>query len=103
MSPYIYIWEFQVRPGREDEFEHHYGSGGSWVRLFRTAAGYVDTVLLRDLTLLHRYVTIDRWESEAAYRAFRQACAADFEALDSLCESLTDSEREVGQFAEVGT
>lgn len=101
MSPYVYIWEYQVRPGSETEFELHYGPGGSWVRLFQTASGYLETVLLRDLTQPQRYLTIDRWESEAAYRAFRQARAADFAALDSRCEALTDSERELGQFAGV--
>ena len=97
----MYIWEFQVRPGREAEFELHYGPDGSWVRLFRTAPGYIDTVLLHDLTQPHRYLTIDRWESEAAYRAFRQSHAADFVALDSRCEALTVFERELGQFAGV--
>ena len=98
MSPYVYIWEFHVLPGCEPEFERHYGPSGSWVRLFRTARGYLETVLLRDLTQPQRYLTIDRWESEAVYRAFRQASAADFAALDSLCEALTVSERELGQF-----
>ena len=98
MRPYVYIWEFQVRTGGESEFELHYGPGGSWVRLFRTAPGYLETVLLRDLTQPQRYLTIDRWESEAAYRAFREASAADFDALDELCEALTVSERELGRF-----
>ena len=98
VSPYIYIWEFLVRPGREAEFELHYGPTGSWVQLFRTASGYLDTVLLRDVNQARRYLTIDRWESEAAYRAFRQAHATDFVALDSRCEALTVSEREIGQF-----
>jgi heme-degrading monooxygenase HmoA len=98
VSPYVYIWEFLVRPGREAEFELHYGPAGSWVQLFRTASGYLDTVLLRDLANPCRYLTIDRWESEAAYRAFREARATDFVALDSRCEALIVSEREIGQW-----
>ncbi len=98
MDPYIYIWEFEVRPGYEAEFESHYGPDGSWVQLFRTAQGYIDTVLLHDRAQPRRYVTIDRWETEEAYRTFRAAQAATFNALDARCESLTVAERELGRF-----
>jgi heme-degrading monooxygenase HmoA len=102
VTVYAYIWEFEVRPGREAEFEGYYGPAGSWVRLFRTAHGYLGTVLLRDRTNLHRYLTVDRWESEAAYRAFRQAQATAFAGLDSQCEAVTVAEREAGHFDVIG-
>jgi heme-degrading monooxygenase HmoA len=73
------------------------------VELFRTAPGYVRTVLLRDLSHHNRYLTIDTWEDEPAYRRFRQASAAEFEALDRRCESLTVAEREVGRFEVAST
>ena len=75
MTPYVYVWEFKVRPGCEAEFERNYGPDGSWVELFRAAHGYLDTILLRDLGRGRRYLTIDRWESEDAYRSFRTARA----------------------------
>jgi len=98
VTPYAYIWEFEVRSGREAEFELHYGPNGSWVQLFRTARGYIDTVLLRDRTQARRYVTIDRWESEHAYRDFRAMQATAFTVLDSRCEGLTSAERELGRY-----
>jgi len=98
---YTYIWEFDVRPGQESEFGRHYGPDGTWVQLFRTSMGYLDTVLLRDLTRPGRYVTIDRWESERAYRDFRSAHEKEFTALDSRCETLTFAERELGRFEAV--
>ncbi len=101
MNPYTYIWEFDVRPGREADFELAYGPSGSWVLLFRTARGYLDTVLLRDVSQARRYVTIDRWEGERAYREFRNAHAAEFSALDAQGETLTVAEREIGHFAVV--
>lgn len=96
---YTYIWEYEVRPGASGEFLRHYGPDGSWARLFRVAPGYLDTVLLRDLDRPDRYVTIDRWESEAAFRAFRELHASEFEALDARCAALTISEKEIGRFA----
>ena len=98
MPAYVYIWEFDVRPGKEGEFEREYGPEGAWVRLFRMARGYLDTVLLKDPTHAGRYLTIDRWESEAAYRAFRSAHAGEYAAIDARCEGLTVGEREVGHF-----
>jgi len=98
MRPHAYIWEFEVRPERAAEFELYYGPNGSWVQLFRTARGYLETVLLRDLVRPHRFVTIDRWESERAYQDFRAAREEEFAALDSRCEAFTTAERELGRF-----
>jgi heme-degrading monooxygenase HmoA len=98
MTGFVYLWEFEVRAGREAEFELHYGPAGSWVRLFRTASGYVSTTLLKDRSTARRYVTIDQWESESAYRQFRDAKAKAFAELDAQCEALTVTERQVGHF-----
>jgi heme-degrading monooxygenase HmoA len=49
-----------------------------------------------------RYVTIDRWESAAAFDAFRRRYAREFEALDRDCEALTTDERPLGSFTEIG-
>jgi len=94
----VHIWEYEVRPGREAEFRRHYGPDGSWVRLFREAAGHLDTMLLQDAESPGRYVTVDRWESAAAYAAFRERHAAEYEALDGACAALTVSERDLGTF-----
>jgi len=94
----VHVWEFQVRPGREVAFERHYGPDGSWARLFRSAEGYGGTVLLRDLERPGRYLTLDHWESERAYRAFRAAREQEYAALDAACEALTLTERAIGRF-----
>ncbi len=100
MSTYSYIWSFTVRTGCEAEFERHYGPEGTWVALFRLAAGYIDTRLLKDRDVPGRYVTVDRWESEAAYRRFRERFAVEYDAIDRACEALTEDERAVGAYEE---
>jgi len=102
-NQFIYIWAFEVRPGRETEFERAYGPDGDWVKLFRQAPGYLHTELLRDRQESNRYLTIDHWESKAAQRAFRQQFAAEFNRIDKTCEQLTESETLVGHFAVVTT
>ena len=99
-SGYSYVWEFHVSVDSAAEFEKHYGPNGTWAALFRRAPGYVDTLLLADRSLPGRYITIDRWASEEAYLAFRDAFAADYAALDLECEKLTTGETCLGVYRE---
>ncbi len=68
------------------------------MQLFRQASGYVGTHLYRDIHDGDRYVTIDRWESEEAFRSFRAMFANEFERLDSEGENLTLEETPLGEF-----
>jgi len=95
---FAYIWEYRVASRHVEEFKRHYGAEGSWVELFRRAQGYADTRLLRDRDDPERFVTIDTWVSAAAYAAFRERFAAEFEALDSACGALTLEETHLGVF-----
>lgn len=97
---YAYIWEFLVAADRREEFEAHYGPGGTWVAMFRQCPGYIETLLLRDPANLLRYLTIDRWESEAAYRVFRERFSDQYAGLDARCEHLTTKETWLGHYDE---
>jgi heme-degrading monooxygenase HmoA len=94
---YTYIWEYEVTPGREREFLAHYAPEGTWARLFRRADGYLSTELYRDRTRPGRFLTIDHWRSEAAFRKFRREFMAEFEALDRECGALTLREALLGE------
>src|SRR5262245_49368963 len=96
------VWAFRPRPGREVEFEQAYGAGGDWIALFRQAPGFLGTELLRATDGSGQYLTVDRWESPAAYEAFRAARGAEYEALDRAHEALTVFEEKVGDFVQVG-
>jgi len=100
MAGYAYLWEFRVSPEQRAAFLHAYGPAGAWTALFRRAAGYRGTLLLADEADATRFLTVDRWESAAAYRAFRAAFAAEYAALDAKCAHLTQAERALGEFAE---
>lgn len=100
MPGFTYIWEFTVAPGREARFAELYGPDGAWVRLFQAAPGYLGTRLLRSRVRPDTFLTIDRWADEAAWHEFRQAHAAEFEAIDAQGAELTVSERLVGEYDE---
>jgi len=95
---YLYIWKFKVFLHKAKEFQRIYGPEGEWVQLFKQGAGYRQTLLLKDLDVPGVYVTVDQWETEAAYKSFKEKFAAEFEALDQYCENLTESEVQVGRF-----
>lgn len=100
MAGYVYVWEFQVAGAQRAAFERIYGADGDWVALFRRGEGYLGTSLLRDREVPGRYLTVDRWRDEAAYRAFRADFETDYRRLDAVCEGLTIAERPLGEYAE---
>ena len=69
---FVTLWEFEVKSGSEELFEKVYGPEGDWVRLFRRDARYRGTRLLRDVGAERNYMTMDSWESLAAYEEFRE-------------------------------
>lgn len=98
---YACLWEYEVPPEAEGEFLTHYAPGGSWTRLFRRATGYLATELYRDRQRSGRFITMDHWATEAAYRDFRSGFAAEYEALDRTCERLTRREARLGELEAV--
>ena len=90
------------RPGASinwlSAFERTYGPAGDWVQLFRRAPGYLRSELHRDRSNPQRFVTVDYWESESAWQAFRSRFAEEFRKLDERGEELTVYESEIGRF-----
>jgi heme-degrading monooxygenase HmoA len=99
---FVYLWEYEVAPVQQSDFEREYGPDGAWVALFSRASGYLGTSLLRDRTRSDRYVTIDRWESEEAHAGFLEKFRSEFDELDARCEQLTQSETLIGLFHSAG-
>ena len=95
------VWEFVVKPECADRFIDIYGADGRWAALFRNSPGYEGTTLLRDAASEFRFVTIDRWDSDADFERMRQASAVEYSALDEECASLTTSEKLLGTFHRV--
>lgn len=92
------VWEYEVPEAKRAEFERIYSAEGEWVRLFRRAPGFRETVLLRNVSAPSVYVSLDRWTSRAAYEEFRIVHAAAYAALDESTAGLTLAERHLGTF-----
>lgn len=95
---FVVVWQFEIAEEKIADFEAAYGPEGSWAQLFRNAPDYLGTELLRDVYIPGSYLTIDRWESEAAFRSFRKTHDSAYEALDRSCDALTSRETRIGAY-----
>jgi len=95
---FVVIWQFEIAEEKVPAFEAAYSPDGAWAQLFRTSPDYRGTELLRDAYIPGLYLTIDRWASEDAFRAFRKDHDADYETLDRACDALTSRETRIGAY-----
>ena len=102
MAYFVAIWQFDIHPSLRSAFERAYGSDGEWAALFRRSPDYVRTDLLRDPAQPDRYLTLDYWQTQAAWVAFHSAYRVEYAALDARCLQFTTSEVHIGSFVSVG-
>jgi quinol monooxygenase YgiN len=102
MVTHTIIWEFQIPREHVAEFEAVQGPHGEWALLFGRAEGFLGTELLRSTEQQGRYLTVDRWASQAAFEAFRVRFIADYQALDDRLTGLATTETRIGAFANLG-
>ena len=95
---FVVVWQFEIAEEKVAAFEAAYGPEGEWAQLFRTSPDYLGTELLRDAYVPGSYLTIDRWASEDAFRAFRKDHDAAYEAVDRSCDELTSRENRIGAY-----
>ncbi|HZB88580.1 MAG TPA: antibiotic biosynthesis monooxygenase [Terracidiphilus sp.] len=95
---FVVVWQFEIAEEKIAAFEAAYGPDGPWAKLFRTSHDYRGTELLRDAYIPGSFLTIDRWASEDAFRAFRKANDAAYETLDRACDALTTRETRIGAY-----
>ena len=95
---FVVVWQFEIAEDKVAAFEAAYGTEGAWAQLFRTSSEYKGTELLRDAYVPGSYLTIDRWTSEEAFRAFRKDHDSEYEVLDRSCDALTSRETRVGAY-----
>lgn len=91
---YVIIWTYDVAPGREAAFRAAYGRDGDWAALFAKAPGFIGVELLEGA----RYATIDRWNGQAAFDAFKAEHGPAYAALDAKLAHLTLAQHLIGAF-----
>ena len=95
---HLRVWLFQPAAGRECEFAAAYASDGVWAQLFRQAEGFVGTRLLAPDKAGGPWLTLDEWESRAAFSRFQEMFGEAYCSLDKELAGLAADERFIGAF-----
>jgi hypothetical protein len=77
------VWQFDVKSGREAEFERMYGADGEWTTMNRHTRSYIGTSFLHDQNQSSRYLVIEYWSEmlvDERHRAHHPGALAAFEA-----------------------
>jgi len=61
------MWQFDVKRGREKEFEALYGVDGDWTALNRQTRSYLGSSFLRDQNQPARYLLVEYWSEMLVY------------------------------------
>ena len=83
------LWQFDTTDEQAPAFAEAYGPAGPWVAFFEKADGYRGTELFRRAAAPPCFLTLDHWETRAAYETFRRERGVEYTALDAACEGLT--------------
>jgi heme-degrading monooxygenase HmoA len=92
------VWQFNVKNGREAEFEQLYGADGEWTTMNRHTRSYLGSSFLRDQSQASRYLVIEYWSEMLVaeqHKAYRPGALAEFEARRT---ELVESTEPMGVF-----
>ena len=105
----VNLLEFYVRPESEEAFEQLNGPNGLWYELFSSRSefcgiNYLKSMesVLKDEKQARRYLTMDRWKSERAFKLFSLEHQVEFDRLSKMNEGLSIEENYIGFFELVG-
>jgi quinol monooxygenase YgiN len=86
------VWQFEVKAGKEAEFERLFGAEGDWTGASRHSRSYLGSSFLRDQNNDQRYLLVEYWSEMLVYeqhKAYRRDAMADLEARrDELVASV---------------
>lgn len=75
------VWQFQVQPGREDDFERLHGADGDWTAISRRSRSFLGSSFLKDLSNSRRYLLLEYWSEMFVYEKHLADFSDDVEEL----------------------
>ena len=91
-------WQFDVKPGKEAEFENFSGADGDWTAMSRHARSYLGCSFLKDQSLPQRYLLIEYWSEMLVYEQHKAYRSDAIEQLEARRRDLVDSVEPLGIF-----
>jgi heme-degrading monooxygenase HmoA len=92
------VWQFEVREGKEDEFERFYGADGAWTAISRRSRSFLGSSFLKDLARPERYVVVEYWSEMVVYERHHADFADEVSELEQQRGILVNLMRPLGLF-----
>jgi hypothetical protein len=92
------VWQFDIRAGKETEFEKFYGADGDWTAVNRNSRSYLGTSFLRDQNRASRYLVIEYWSEMLVYEQHRAYKSDQVTKLNDRRSELVESLEPLGIF-----
>lgn len=92
------VWQFDVKPGRNSEFEAFYGADGPWTAMSRRSRSYLGSSFLRDIAMPQRYLVVEYWSEMVVYEKHHADYPDELKALEEHRESLVEGAQPLGLF-----
>jgi len=90
------MWQFDVKKGREKEFESLYGADGDWTALNRQTRSYLGSSFLHDQNQPLRYVVIEYWSEMLVYEQHRTMRSEIVASIERRSAELVDGVEPLG-------
>ena len=92
------VWQFDVKPGSEDQFEAFYGVDGEWTAVNRHSRSYLGSSFLRDQNRASRYLVVEYWSEMVVYERHHADFEDEVQALEQQRAALVDTVLPLGLF-----
>ena len=92
------MWQFDVKSGRQPEFEELYGADGEWTAMNRQTRSYLGSSFLHDQNRSSRYIVTEYWSEMLIYEQHKKSHSAAIASLDARRGMLLESVEPLGIF-----
>jgi quinol monooxygenase YgiN len=92
------MWNFEVKKGRETEFERLHGVDGEWTIVNRNTRSYLGSSFLRDQNRSSRYIVIEYWSEMIVYEQHRARRSEVIASIEERRATLVESVEPLGIF-----
>ena len=92
------MWQFDVKDGREAEFEQLYGVDGEWTVMNRHTRSYLGSSFLHDQNRSSRYIVIEYWSEMIVHEQDRATRSTTMASVEERRTTLVNSVEPLGIF-----
>lgn len=90
------VWQFEVKPGKETDFEKFFGADGDWSAASRHSRSYLGSSFLRDQNNTSRYLMIEYWSEMLVYEQHKTYRHDELVVLEARRDELVASVEPMG-------